>query len=720
MHTSNPGHRRLAPSVKPIIGGLGLLWSTGIFAAETPMVEEILVYGNNLDTLNLHQTSHTATRLGLSALLTPGSTDLVSREQIVLKGDYSTLNAVTRTSGFAANASPGNGGSAVSTRGFAGHGAIVQLYDGTRLYVAAGSSTFPADTWTLDRIEVVRGPASVTHGVGALGATVNYIPKAPSFEEAASVEAEVSAGSFGQRRAAVGGGLRISDNWAYRIDLAHHQGDGYVDRADEQRQVAAGTLRYRPTENFDISLSVDYADVDASAYWGTPLIDGGIDKRTRTENYNVADALVSYQDLWPRLRLTWELSEGITFNSNSYYLKADRHWRNVESYNHNPDTGFIDRSFYLEILHDQQQAGNRSDLLFSGQVGGFENRFNIGAEINQIDFTHTNNRPYSGSSSVTVDNVEPGLWEDNVGSTTSRDFDTDTRQQAMFFDNILSLTERLSWVVGGRQDWFDYRRDDDSRSNAQGHFEPEEQFDGKLDGFTWRTGLVYQPVETLSLYGQTSTATEAIGSLITLSEAQTALKLTEGRQIELGVKHILWRGRAEYTLAAYHIEKENILSRNPSTQTTEQIGKQFSQGLEFNSTVQALDNLTIELNLAHLQAEFDEFITGDGEDLAGNVPRNIPRTTANLWINWLPTNAWRLGAGLRYVGERYTDDANNRELPQYTVADAALHWQMTENLRFTLRARNLTDNQDYVLAPYGGQWILGEPRAFELGLRFAL
>ncbi|MBM3225509.1 MAG: hypothetical protein FJZ47_17150 [Candidatus Tectomicrobia bacterium] len=54
-----------------------------------------------------------------------------------------------------------------------------QLYDGTRLYVGAGTMTFPVDTWLLDRVDVLRGPASVIHGVGAIGSAMNYVPRQP-------------------------------------------------------------------------------------------------------------------------------------------------------------------------------------------------------------------------------------------------------------------------------------------------------------------------------------------------------------------------------------------------------------------------------------------------------------------------------------------------------------------------------------------------------------
>lgn len=144
-------------------------------------------------------------------------------------------------------------------------------YDGTRLYIVAGTATFPADTWTLDRVEVLRGAGSVINGVGALGTTINYVPKAPILGYS-DFEAMIAGGSFGMQRAALGGGAQISDNWAFRLDGSHQEKDGYADRAEEGRDVIAGSLLYQPSEDLSVRFSVDYAEVDAAPYWGTLLL----------------------------------------------------------------------------------------------------------------------------------------------------------------------------------------------------------------------------------------------------------------------------------------------------------------------------------------------------------------------------------------------------------------------------------------------------------------
>jgi iron complex outermembrane receptor protein len=195
--------------------------------AQQDAIEEIVVRGQGgVGSIRLNVQNGAGSRLGLSGFDLPASVDIISREEIATKGDYSALEAVTRTTGISSSASPGNGGTSISSRGFNGHGSTVYTYDGTRLYIVAGTVTFPADTWTLDRIEVLRGAGSVINGVGALGATVNYVPKKPSLGES-DFEAATAGGSFGMNRVAIGGGAKLSDEWAFRLDGSHQQEDGY-------------------------------------------------------------------------------------------------------------------------------------------------------------------------------------------------------------------------------------------------------------------------------------------------------------------------------------------------------------------------------------------------------------------------------------------------------------------------------------------------------------
>lgn len=716
MHTPSidAGFNRKQFLVAITTGVSVFTWQATLAAQE---IEEILVRGQGgVGTIRLGLRNDAGSRLGLSAMELPASVGIISREEIATKGDYGALEAVTRSAGVSSSASPGNGGTSISSRGFNGHGSTVYTYDGTRLYITAGTVTFPADTWTLDRVEVLRGAGSVINGVGALGSTINYVPKKPRFGDS-DFQAMVAGGSFGMNRIALGGGAQLSENLAFRLDVARQEEDGFVDRAQEQREVLAGSLLYQPNEDLKVRFSVDYADVDAAPYWGTPLINGEASTSQRRNNYNFADAKVNYQDTWSRINIDYAVSENVTFRNDTYLLDATREWQNLEEYSFNQTSGLIDRAVYLGIVHDQRQLGTRSDFLITSSLGEMDNKLSIGAEINAIDLNYLNNFSTGGfgvGDSVPVFGFDLGL-RPQAANPTILDYQTDTQQMAIFIDDTLRLTDSLSVVLGARFDAIDFDRFDLAIGGN-----PASSFDAGFSEFTWRAGVVYQPTDQLSLYAQASTAADPVTSPISISAANADFDLATGRQYEVGIKQQFLSGNGEYTIAYFDIQKQDILTRLPASAVNEQIGQQSSNGIELTLTVNPTDTLSIDFNATNINAEFDEFFSG-GISLAGNTPLNVPEQTANLWLNWSVLPNLQIGGGFRYVDSRFANDANTEEMPAYTVFDASVNWLFSDQITVSARARNLTNEEDYVLAPYvPNQWIFGDPRAYELSLRYEL
>ena len=123
--------------------------------------------------------------------------------------------------------------------------------------------------------------------------------------------------------------------------------------------------------------------------------------------------------------------------------------------------------------------------------------------------------------------------------------------------------------------------------------------------------------------------------------------------------------------------------------------EQSSRGIEASLALNVNDRWRIDANAALLNAKFDEF--GE-EDDDGNIvlrnglrPPSVPEQAANLWVSWAVNDQWLARAGLRYVGKRFTDTANQLELPSYTVLDAGVDWAPTPQLALTASLRNVTD-----------------------------
>ena len=574
--------------------------------------------------LELGRPSEVGSRLGLTLQELPASVDILPGSMIRERGDTTAQEAVTRATGITAAGTPGDGSSALASRGFVGHSSVMQLYDGTRLYVGAGTMTFPTDTWLLDRIEVMRGPASVLFGEGAVGGAINYVPRRPLRTERVT-DAILSGGSYDTFQAGVNSSGPISNRAAYQVGVIGTTSDGYVDNGDLQRLSLASSLLFDVTPDVTLRLAFDGQLNDPSRYWGTPLNDGSIDERLRKRNYNVRNSAIYYEDAWIRAAADWRITPSVTLRNETYALIADRHWRNLENYEFLPATSEVLRTGYLEIYHDQQQYGNRLDTRLIGSVWGRPYRVVAGFDVNYIDFKMTNNSPFEGESIVDAFSPEPGLFQ-NVAGTRPR-FDTDTTQFALFTEGLIRVIGRFNLLAGLRYDHIDFNRDD--------LVNPANSFGTTFNPVTWRVGGVYDITQMIAAYAQITNGVDPLGSLITLPLSQRNAKLTSAMQYEIGLKSQFLGGRAQTTLALYYLTKENLLSVNPTDPTiVQQVGKQSAYGIEVAAGLQLTSYLALNANAALLNARFDDFQESDGDVTVsrdGKQPPDVPEQMANLW-----------------------------------------------------------------------------------------
>ncbi len=699
-------------------GGLILLAGAMPAAAQESAVtlDTLSVAGSGLAPagLNLRTVDRGASRLGLTPLETPASVDVIAGETARLRGQTTVAEAVTQNAtGITTIGTPGNGNGAFTARGFAGVNSIQQLYDGTRLYVGAGTVTFPFDTWNIERIEVLRGPASVLYGDGAIGGVVNVVTKKPVFTPINAARAVV--GSDGTTRLALDSGGPIGDAVAYRFNISGNRSEGWMSPEGDFRNLAvSGALTLQASPDLAVTLSHDLGYQEPARYWGTPLVNGRILDAIRFNNYNTRDSKITWTDNWTQLKTEWSPSADVTVRNTAYRLQSRRHWLDVEQYAFNRGTGRIDRSAYTEIYHQQEQVGNRLDATFRGTLFGLRNEVLVGFDVNHIAFTHTNNFSTAGSNLTTsVDpfTYDPGLFPANGRASPA--YATSTDQASVFAENRLILTDQVSLLAGARFDAPSLHRQD---------LQTGATFDRDFQALSYRFGAVYNPTPELALYAQYATATDPVGSLITLSQSLANFKLSTGEQVELGAKGVAWDGRVEWTLAGYRIVKDNLVSTVPGQpNVSTQVGRQSSLGVEAAVSLHLFDAWRVDANLALLHAQYDSFnqsVNGAVVSYAGRQPIEVPERVGNLWLNWAFAPSWEARIGLQYVGETYSDFGNQARRPDYTLVNAGLDYQVTPASRLSLRAYNLFDEvyaiRGSAVNGVGTSWLLGRPRSVEV------
>lgn len=655
--------------------------------------------------VDLATPTQAGSRLNLSALETPASTTSITAEQIQQRANLTVQDAVTRSPGITSVGTPGNGNTALSARGFTGHSSVMTLFDGSRLYTGAGTQTFPVDPWMVERIDVIRGPASVLYGEGATGAVINVIPKKPFAGEIRN-HLRLGYGSWDRQQLGLDSGGSLSERLSYRVTVNKQEGNGWVDRTDSRSLALSAALRFDATDDLSFTLAHERGDAQPSNYFGTPLIDGHLRDSLRKKNYNIQNDVQRYHDEWTRFNTDWTLSDSVTASNQLYYIKSRRHWRNAEDYTWDPTREQLERASYLEIKHNQEQIGDRQSFTFDHSLFGLNSKTVVGAEYNKIRFNVDSNSPYNDVGGDYVDPWSPapgGFQSQNV--TRPQTLST-THTFALFAENRTQLTDRLSLVTGIRRDQNHIDRD---------NLTNDTRVDRSLQGGNWRAGLVFAVTDNLSLYGQYSTSEDGVSNLISLSPSQINYDLTESKQTELGLKQRFWDGRGEWTLAAYHIVKKKLLVDDPISHEKQQAGQQTSDGLEAALELDLGHQWQVSANASVVRAkydDFDEIVGGIAQDRAGNRPANVPRRTANLWLNKGFGQTVDAGIGLRYVDQRYADTANAYSVPGYTVVDANLGWHILPDVRLGLQLNNLF-NRDYVVAAHSGQqWLLGAPRSY--------
>ncbi|MDR2325561.1 MAG: TonB-dependent receptor [Acidovorax sp.] len=679
---------------------LALLWPAAVLAQQAlpeVTVQEARQAEAPLDT---NRPATSASHVDVRVLDLPASVSGVSAEQIDERADRGTVDAVTRTVGLTAAGSPGNGGLSFSSRGFAGVNSVGVAEDGIMLGVGSGTVNYPSDTWGYERLEVLRGPASLMYGSGTMGATVNAIRKQPSRER--STELMLTGGNHGTARVGVGSTGAISDTLSYRVDAYGSSSDGARPFDNSKSAKLMSALRWQPRSDLTFDLTADISNQEPSRYYGTPVVDGRLASALKNKGYNSEDSDIHYRDRRFKAKASWQINDVLSVRNELYHFSSDRHWKNIEAYKYTPSTGKVTLADYLEIGHALQQNGNRMALDWKAGT----HQVAVGWDVSHTNFRNTSNSPYN-TTSIDVPALDPGSAPWRSANPYQPKMASTLRQNALFIEDAWKIHPQWLLMGGIRRDWYEFSR--------QELVSPNTGFDKDLNGTSWRLGATYKLNEASSVYAQMSTGHDPVTSLLSLASSQTGYTLSKGRQQELGFKQQLAAGRGEWTVALFQITKNDIITRDPNNSALSiQGGKQSSNGLELAGAFNVTPAFRLEANAAYTRAKFDELIEAGGANRAGNRPANVPKLTANLWGHYRMGD-WQTSLGLRHVGQRFGDNANSdaKRLPAYTLVDAVVRWNVNPKTTLSLIGRNLT-NRVYATSAYNTQWILGTSRSVEL------
>ncbi len=552
----------------------------------------------------------------------------------------------------------------------------------------------------VERIEVLKGPASVLYGQGSPGGVVNLVTKKPLAEPYYFIEA--SAGSYNSYRSAIdlSGPLNDSKTVLYRLNVAALTTESFVDFYDEQQYVVAPTFSWQISDRTKFTIAGEYKERSKdNGNFGIPF-EGSLlpnpngriprnrnpvwpdPKRTEISKYQA-----SY-DLEHRFSENWQLRSAFLFSrvvndrslldagltENLRTLDRDYSYNRATSENYNFDTYTVGK-FQTGSIGHQLVIGFNYKWGESSDVGG-------GGAANQLDLFN----PVYGQR------IRLGLNDEFAYADRSQ-----ADSYGFYIQDQVTLAENFKLLLGGRYDIAN------SRAGAIGEElteSPQEQ------AFSPRVGIVYQPIEPISLYASYSRSFNPVGGR---DFDGNLFEPEDGTQYEVGVKVDL-NDKLSATLALYDLTKSNVLTEDLDPARRElgffvQIGEQRSRGIEFDVSGEILPGWNIIANYAFT----DAIVTKDNTLPVGDEFDNVPKHSASLWTTYEiqsgSLQGLSFGVGVFYVGERQALLPNDSQyiLPSYVSTDAAIFYRR-DRFRAALNFKNLFD-----LYYFESAGLLGDP-----------
>ncbi|AGZ33626.1 TonB-dependent receptor [Pseudomonas sp. SWI6] len=622
-------------------------------------------------------------------------------------------DALTNVSGITQGNNFGGTADTVMKRGFGDNRDGSIMRDG--MPIVQGRSL----NASAERIEVLKGPASLLYGIQDPGGVINVVSKRPQLEQYNALT--VRGSTYGSGKNGSGGGFdstgALGDSqFAYRLIVDHEDEDYWRNYGVHRESLVAPSLAWLG-EDTQVVLAYEHREFlypfDRGTAFGSDghplnipatrrLDEPFNDMQGRSDLYRLE---VDHQ-----LADDWKLHVGYSFNRETYDASQ------VRVTGVNEANGTLKRS--IDGTHNAMSRDQFVTVSLNGNVelAGMQHDLLLGAD-------HEDRKIFRGdlirqSSQSTFSYLNPVYGQEVEGSTV-RASDSDQtdklRTDALFFQDALHLDDHWILVAGARFQQYD---------QYAGRGRP---FKANTDtsGQAWvpHAGIVYKVDEQLSFYGSYSESFKPNSSIAPLTGGlvlDSSIAPEEGKSWEIGAKLDV-PGKLTGTLALFDITKRNVLVANFDTSSGETVysnaGEVGSRGVELDLTGQLSERWSLIGSYAYTDAE----VTKDPE-LKGNRLQNVAKHSGSLsavydFGSLFGGDNLRLGTGVRYVGERAGNATNTFDLPSYTVADAFASYETKldeHKVRLQLNVKNLFDKVYYSSAVNQYFVAIGDARQVSL------
>ena len=605
----------------------------------------------------------------------------------------------------------------------------------------------------VERVEVIKGPASMTFSSTDAGGSINIITKKPL--KTNRKEVSLSVGSYQTVVGALDftGPLNKSKTLLYRLNLGYENGKSFRDLQFKKAYMIAPTIAYVPNEKTNISFEFVMSNNSNRLDRGQPIFKANPGDRPALTSTPITYAIGAINDVNKTLDLNFmgNLTHKFTDNLsvNMAYMK---HIWNEDLTELRTDNNFgkdshgVIQRDKVQMRYVQRNSNFFTDnfnayLNYDWKLGeNFKNKSVLGYDLVMFEVGHggTNTvRDYTGNAALgtltpriphwdlTKEGqyrvMYPGFYQPQarrMQETTPMYFSTNSA----YFMNQMELWNRLIFNIGLRQEWY----------TDKNFYKRKNEETVKQNKFLVRAGLMYKATKNINAYAsyiegfqmQTDAYLGYDGFRRDMNTGQyvrEAFKPKTTRMYEFGAKTEWLEGKLHASIAYYDIKQNNILTYDDTVyngavdELMTEGGTERNKGLEIDVMGRILPNWLVNAGYAYNDSKVTDQRRGTYRK------DNAPKHTFNLWTRFDVKEGFfknlGLGAGLNYSAEKISWQEPDLVLPDYTIVDAAVYYKI-KDMQLSFNINNIF-NKTYWLGAFNYPRLFpGTPRNVMFTVRY--
>jgi iron complex outermembrane receptor protein len=577
--------------------------------------------------------------------------------------------------------------------------------DGLQLFTY-GFGGFQIDPFMLERVEVLKGPASVLYGGGNAGGIVNYVRKRPTDEPFYYTEAGINTDGNAFTGFDISDKLGQSDTVTYRLTGKIAGGDNYSDFSHDLRGFVMPQVTVSPDDGTTLTAwayagALDQVHVGNGffPYVGT-VVDAPFGKIDRAFFPGEPDIDTGrYDQQMGGYEFEHEFDSGIKFSSNARYGHLQKYEVGPYAYGYVNTTDPLDPGYFqlnrlgFEGHSEVDTFAIDNHLEGDFQTGALDHEVMIGLDYKYYQLDNVQ----ASTLATSIDPVNPVYGAPQpINRIYSNQLITQ-QQLGIYAQDQIRFDDGWLVTLNGRYDFVN--TDTDNRPTAYSSTYSSYSYDNSAA--SGRIGIAYEFDNGLTPYA-------SVGTFFNPTVAPSATpnnEPEEGEQYEIGLKYDPTFIDGTFTASLFQLNRRNVVVTDPATFLANQIGEVESRGIELEAKVNLNDNWKLLGSFSYTDLEVKEDIVAA---YVGKKPYLVPDMTAGLWVDYTVTQGAlegvSVGGGVRYQGESWADRLNTLKVPDATVFDAAIRYKK-EGWEGSVNVTNLFD-KEYVKG-CGGEFTCG-------------